>query len=359
MNNNWNAVSQLERDRQEGNCSRCHQMGHTRDWCPETVCNRCQGEGHVMQNCYMNRVVKSFSIQLPFDRPAIYGGGEGVGRIGALSHLLPYLQDAPAFEAACGVQLIPQGNGLCVKGNEIAEVIIGISSIDDDDNAETIIRVKETHVKIAAKYTISNGQLTEDESKPSTGSIRQTLPPARFYVFLRIETFDDTMMRIEVNGSHYLMFWRAERYRGYMRKAVNVMTLHGYQAMLEYNNRPPITSWVEYFFVGKKPKIEPAAETIAVANDEVQAENENQNAEMDGARAANPEIAEKHEAEVAAKNDAGTVEDDGQIAAEMVAEAMSTAINRATDPEAVSFNQYGFQRYFQNSPNDSGEPSQL
>lgn len=209
------------------------------------------------------------------------------------------------------MQLSTARNGLTVNYDQQKSIVIAMQCMDHD--AETIIRILPQRVRVSSKYEIFNDQLTEDGGKPSTGQIKQTAPESNIHILIRMETFDDTVARIEVNGVFYLLFWRTQPFGTHTRKAVTVVTEHGYRSMKDFYERRPKMSWSDYFF---GPKITPEP----VANVKV-------------------EVADKK-----TKNDAP--ETIAKIAHDVTKDIVN-AVTRRIAPDASVLTQYGFQRYFQ------------
>lgn len=307
----WSASS-LERNREFGDCARCHRTDHIAEFCPLIECRRCGEKGHMEKNCAKNKTVKSFSIHLPFDRPALYGSGTKCFRQCGLDHLLPYLEEAkPAKFGA--VELVPNGNALNIGYDGKQSVVLAIHTLDHD--AETIIRVQPTRVRVSAKYEICGGQLTEDTGKASTGGQQQNSPPGDIHVLLKLETLDDIFVRSEVNGTFYMLFWRNVDCGTHTRKAVTVITRDGFTGFSALKSRPAIGSFKEYFS-GPAIKNEPPAIKI---EDESDGED------------------------VASQTSSAAT----SIAGEIVSQIVRTATDRGMAPDASVLTEYGFQRYFQ------------
>lgn len=231
-------------------------------------------------------------------------------------------------------------NCLKIRYDQSQSIVIAVQSYSHD--AERIIRVLPNRVRVSGKYDIFDGQLSEAVAKPSTGGRQQNTPTADIHLLLKMETFDETFLRLQVNGVPFLIFWRTEPFKNHQRKPVTVLTQHGYTAMQMLRNFHMETSWSHYFD-GREPKAEILAES---SDDEVE--------ETTARATVTPETPTGEEASGYMHSNDENQRDREAAAKRIVNQMVEIAVKKARAPGAEVLNNYGFQRYFMTSDPSGG-----
>lgn len=285
------------------------------------------------------KFVRDFSLQLPFDRPARFGSGRKCFRNCGIDHLLPFLTEAVPVQFG-GVNIHSNENCLKIGYDQTQSIVIAVQSYSHD--AETVIRVLPNRVRISSKYDIHDGQLSDTVAKPSTGGRQQNTPTADIHLLLKMETFEETFLRIQVNGVPFLMFWRTEPFKKHQRKSVTVLTQHGYAAMQMLRKFHMGMSW-NHYFDGVEPKAEAQAEPF---DDEV--------GETTARATVTHETPAGEEVNEYIRTSDENQRDCEAVAERIVNQMVETAVKSARAPDAEVLNKYGFQRYFMTSDRPGG-----
>lgn len=287
-------------------------------------------------DCEKTKSVWNVSLALPFNNLAKFACGTRQNRDSGLEYLLPFLDEAPALKFGA-TEFSPAGNALHVKYDQKQEIVIAIQAYDHD--SETIIRIQPSRVRVSAKYDIHNGRLSEDEERPCTGGTQQTAPKADIYALLKLETLSEIYMRLTVNGTPYLLFWREKQCGQHVRKPVAVVSENTFHAMMEFTRRPVIVSWTEYFR-GSASKEEPKKE------------------ERQPVEKPEPTDDDSRGEPAATSNDSDSNTSVTPSEAEKIAKAAVEELNFEQSvpgykypeaPDANVLTRYGFQRYFEKS----------
>lgn len=260
------ARDRLQRNRVAGNCQLCFSFGHISDRCKLAECTKCEGKGHVAENCPTNGSVRSVTLLLPHGTDAMLGASTRCIRDRHLMPMMPYLSEWRETTVRNTV-ISADGSQISLSCSATASIAMSIQELNGVN--ETLLRIQPRRIKIAGKYTIENGELTENIAGKASGGTHMNSPDADVHILLLLQSVDGQTIGLNVNGHRFLMNWRSVVEQGHERKLVHVSTMYGYNAFNELRQRPAIPSLKNYFNgldrAANPAPVEPAVETSSPA----------------------------------------------------------------------------------------------
>lgn len=182
--------------------------------------------------------------QRNIDTDAMLGASTRCIRDRHLMPMVPYLSEWRETSVRNTV-ISADGSQISLTCSATANVAMSIQELNGVN--ETLLRIQPRRIKIAGKYTIENGELTENIAGKASGGTHMNSPDADVHILLLLQSVDGQTVGLNVNGHRFLMNWRSVVEQGHERKLVHVSTMFGYNAFNELRARPVIPSLTNYF----------------------------------------------------------------------------------------------------------------
>lgn len=236
---------------------------HIGRFCDREICGRCQEEGHLDRHCPLLNQVREVKIHFPFHqsvRAAVSATAlREIPRVGAN---MQYLRELPVTRMN-GSRYSSDGNVLMINYSGRERICVALQ--DSSTIAETLIQIGPDgnaghKVRFSARFTIQNGQLTEDPDRVASGYQHQQSPSAHTHVLCFAREMLRTTCAITVDGRRFYIDWNEQNVEGRFRAEVNVFTLPRYNARLLARGRELVENRREYFQGAIMPRAEEVAE---------------------------------------------------------------------------------------------------
>lgn len=250
-----NDDSEMDRTMSATICNDCQRAGHIARFCPIQICEGCSDPGHAKRDCPRQHELREFILWLPIETAARMGISDHhaplreVRNIGAnlqlMRHAGPTMMNGHRFSV--------EYNALRLNYSGRGTIVIALQDAGTD--AETLIHVRtvrqenanQAKIKIAAKFTVMAGALTEDTDRLASGSRQQRSPEAETHVLIHIPGMLSATAALDINGKKYYIEWGSHVVDRHLRAEVQVYTHHARQHRLVNRNRAIIDDMSAYF----------------------------------------------------------------------------------------------------------------
>lgn len=187
-------------------CTICLTRDHATRDCENVVCFFCRRTGHQMRDCRRRRCTEQLAIHFPF--AATVGAAVTPRSMRDMPNLGMFLRSLPDMaETVEGHnQFYSVENQLRIDYGQSDEIVISLQS--GNDNEETLIRITPSRIKVAAKYSIMNGELYEDHFRDAFGNRNTVTPAAAAYVLLICNEMWNSTVCFQSGNTKYYIEWQ-------------------------------------------------------------------------------------------------------------------------------------------------------